>query len=134
MRREDWDVRLSKEVQASMDRPFAWGKNDCVTFAIRCEVALLGASTFPAPPDYDCEEGARAVLSDLGWTDISEVMDSRFSRVAVSYAQRGDIGLADVGRADGALCVCLGTRWAAPGPKGLRFLKMAADAPAWRIV
>jgi hypothetical protein len=127
----DWQSRLGALLAQRRAVPFAWGTNDCCTFACDCVQAIS---------DHDPAEGLRAhrtaeeatkVLQAIG--GVQSAADALLGpRIAPALAQVGDIGLADLeGRA--TLVVCVGDAWVGPGAEGsLRLpFEMVTDT-AWR--
>ena len=42
IRKEGWETRLYQTIEEWRDRPFEWGKSDCVAFSQSCLVAMSG--------------------------------------------------------------------------------------------
>lgn len=55
----DWEARLASYVDSMRGVPFAWGVNDCATFATGCAEAMLGSEIAGKPAfDYTDRRGA----------------------------------------------------------------------------
>lgn len=125
----NWPTRLDSYVCAMRDEPFAWGSNDCVSFAAGAVEAITGARpTLPVWAD------ARDALRELDARGgIAAAADTVLARRATPMrAQRGDVVLIDQGDRE-LLAVCIGDVFAAPGRCGLEFGPMTAARAAWVV-
>lgn len=135
LRRSDWPLLLEVFVERHRDTPFAWGHHDCVTFAIGW---LETVREDLAPRDdlaprlaYDtAHEAARA----LGAQPLAEAVEAwgELARIGVTFAQRGDLVLLDIGGRQ-TLGVCVGDTAAGPSTHGIEFAPMTAAVAAWRV-
>lgn len=119
-------------MQQAQAQPFAWGRNDCCTFAAEAVHAVTGRSVLPLlPGQWTSARTARTVLRQLG--GLQRACD-RFlgPRVAPALAQPGDIALVHMGRMN-ALAVHLGGYWMAPTAVGLQPMDAQWIASAWRV-
>jgi hypothetical protein len=131
----DWPARLAALVQQRQGEPFAWGPNDCASFAADAALALLGHDVLAElrAPRRNQREAARAIRAGGGLPAALERAGLR--RVAPELAQRGDLLLLPQGR-QRVLVVNLGDSLAAPGTQGLHHagLHYALQAvAAWRV-
>jgi hypothetical protein len=113
-------------------RSFAWGTNDCCTFAADWLV-VLGK---PDPMEgvrgtYQTAKEAmrlyRAGLLDRVTERLGEPMDNPLC------AQRGDIAVVEMANGREAAGVVAGEFVAVPGHNGLGFLPLTAAVAAWRV-
>lgn len=127
----DWPGRLIACVEAAREKPFAWGRHDCCTFAADCIEAMTGV---------DLAEGfrgtygsARAGLERLERMGGLEGLADRFlPRLERLWCSRGDVVLVPHGlRA--FLAVVIDHRAAAPGPRGLVFVPACRFSLAWEV-
>jgi hypothetical protein len=138
MRRQrpvDWPERLAALVAARAAAPFAWGTNDCCSFAADVALAVTGADPFAAHRGrYSTEAGAEDVVGPAGLTRFVEglMRDFGAEEVPVAAAQRGDWALLVLGNMP-LVGVVLGGRVAAPGPRGLAFVPFRRAERAWGI-
>jgi hypothetical protein len=138
MRRDrlaDWPERLAALVAARIDTPFAWGANDCCSFAADVAMAITGRDPFAAHRGtYSNEAGADDVVGPAGLARFVEglMRDFGAAEVAVSAAQRGDWSLVVVGNMP-LVGVVLGAQVAAPGNRGLAFVPFRRAERAWGI-
>jgi hypothetical protein len=103
-RLSNWEDGLSNFMVQNRNRPFEWGQWDCILFACAAAEAVTGedkAADFRG--QYTDETGARAALRKLGKGTLLRTVDSRFKRIPVTKAQRGDLIWHD-----GCVGVCLG--------------------------
>ena len=49
MRIENWDTKLSNYIVNSNNKKFRYGKNDCVTFVLKCIEVIVGKKVFDQP-------------------------------------------------------------------------------------
>lgn len=143
-RRENWEIALAGEIEASRARRWEWGEHDCATFALRCvgvqaSPEAAGAEEILAflkdIPDVTDGLSARRALRMLEADDLGEVMDRLADRVPLLAAGRGDIAAvaADPGPA-GPLALAViegGGLWVAAEPSGLLRLPLSAALAAW---
>jgi hypothetical protein len=138
MRRQrfhDWPERLAALVAARKDTPFAWGANDCCSFAADAALAVTGHDPFALHRGrYATEAGADDVVGPDGLTRFVErlMRDFGAEEVPVAAAQRGDWALLVVGNMP-LVGVVLGAQVAAPGVRGLAFVPFRRAERAWGI-
>ena len=131
----DWPERLAELVAARVAMPFAWGTNDCCTFAADVALAITGADPFAAHRGrYATEAGADDVVGPAGLTRFVEglMRDFGADEIPVATAQRGDWALVVVGNMP-LVGVVLGGQVAAPGTRRLAFLPFRRAERAWGI-
>lgn len=128
MRVADWPERLAALLEERRHAPFAYGTQDCATFAAAAVEAVTGERRWEPP--YSTE---REALRLMGGDLVGAVGDVLGAAVTPSRARRGDLVvlLADDGRQ--VLGVCIGERAAAPALDGLVFPPMSQAVAAWRI-
>ncbi len=130
-RREDWPERLHACIEARRGTPFAWGIQDCVTFAAACVASMTDEDPLADLPAWGSrEEADRALLAEGG---LLTAVNARFAPCDPARASRGDLVLVRSDAPLPALGVCLGAFCAAPGEQGLQFLPMTAARLAWRV-
>ncbi len=125
-RPDQWDKRLFEVVTGRLKTPFAWGTNDCVTFAAACVESMVGINYLDGMPTWDDEASALAAIQEVG--GMKPWLDSHFVAINPLEAQRGDLGLVGT-----ALNVCVGRGWAAPSGDGLAVTPMNSASEAWRV-
>lgn len=134
-RLDDWPARLHAYIRARHDMPFAWGSQDCCTFAISGGVeALTGVLLWPDVARPTTEFGATRFLVERGYRDpsglASELLGLPLSTPRL--AQRGDV-VAMPAENSVTLGICVGADVAAPGPTGLVFVSLIFGQMAWRV-
>lgn len=131
MRRTDWQERLAAFVRQREHMPFAWGANDCCSFAASAVEAVTGANPMAAVEPYADEFGAmRRVTRAGGMADL--VTQFLGTPVSPLMAAVGDVVLVENAER-GLLAVCNGTSVIAPGENGMVALDMNAAIAAWKI-
>lgn len=131
MRHPDWQQRFSAFGRARINMPFAWGSNDCCTFAAAAVEALTGAAPMAAVPPYDSAIVAARLVEEGGGL---EPLAASFLGASVPpvMAAVGDIVLV-INSEREMLGVCNGTNVLAPGAQGIAVLGMESALAAWKI-
>ncbi len=128
MRIEGWETRLAELVEARRRVPFAWGSNDCISFAADAVMALTGVDPLAA---WRGSYGADATF-DL----VTIEREFGRGRQQITAARRGDIVLMPFGAGSQIThggAVCLGEKSASPGELGLVFNPTRAARLFWPI-
>lgn len=126
-------MMLIDYVERYRNRAFEWGKNDCLTFALRWERLVTQNSRFTdAMFVYSNEAEANQLLCEHEVYDVFEVCDLRLERVITTMAQRGDI-IGHRIRKQPALGICIGKHFVIPSGKKLKFKPMQKAECAWRV-
>ena len=126
IRASNWPTLLAEFIEERRAMPFAWGRNDCATFAADWVLKASGcdlAASFRGR--YRTPLGAMRMLKPAGGVIGIAGGDCRLREVEVKRAGRGDI-LARMTPTGPALGICLGNVAAFVGPVGLIF---ASDNP-----
>lgn len=127
-RHPDWQRRLDAVIQAATERPFSWGRHDCITFAAECVEAVTGVDLLqPVRGTWHSQLQALRMLSKLG--GIPAVLTRHLgAEVPPLMARPGDVGITE----SGATVVCCGDLWRGPGACGLEFVHPFEIKQAWR--
>lgn len=129
MRLNDWQSRLAAVISERWSMPFAWGSQDCVTFASVCVLAVTGADHLAGMKWADERAAARA-LKKVGGLRAA-VASKLGAEIPLAMVQPGDVGMfADAGR--DTLTVWAGSAWLSTGEHGLVVIDPAALVTAWR--
>ena len=137
-RYEDWPARMREAIAMAGATPFAWGRHDCALFA--CTVVAAMTGTDPASHlrgTYATEAEAKAIIAANGGS--LEAMAAAIAaghgmpEVAVNFAQRGDLLLAQAARGH-ALGIVTGDTAAFAGPGGVyRIPVFSRGIRAWKV-
>ena len=129
----DWPERLAAFIEARRHLPFAWGSNDCATFAADALLAVTGADALgPLRGRWATEAQAQQVLGQLGgpaWA-ARRLLGRPLARAAA--APRGAVVCARM-QGQPILGVHLGAFWCAPGARGLEFRPALEERLAWGL-
>jgi hypothetical protein len=129
MRLRDWQSRLAACVAEHQAKPFAWGSNDCATFAAACVKAVTGEDRL-SDISWSTDRDALSVLNQNG--GLAAMASKRLGdEINPSMAQPGDIGITVQNGRD-ALCVCGGMHWHGPAAEGLATFAPEQVISAWR--
>lgn len=93
VRPEGWETRLLEAIEQHEARPFVWGRDDCLTFALACARAMVPEIKLEKLPAYDDERSAARVLAKRKWRDVGDALASAFEEVHPAFAHRGDLGV-----------------------------------------
>ena len=129
-RLETWPDRLQEFVESRRRTPFAWGSNDCCTFAVDAVEAVTGARVWAIT--WVDERGALRALADAGGAAVA--IATALGRPSQNWqdARRGDICLVDQDGRDVPL-LCIGLALAGPGVEGLAFRRLDEARLVWRV-
>lgn len=97
MIREDLPELLATYLQAAQTKKFVWGEHDCCLFAANFILSVTGED--PAVGfrnHYSTEIGSKRILKKHGLEDLMALLDSKFPRILLTQAKRGDVVLADL--------------------------------------
>lgn len=130
VRHADWPQRLALFVEQRRATPFAWGAQDCCTFACDAVVHMTGADPMASLRHIATATAARRLLKRIPLPILAAQHLGPMQTTAM--AQRGDLLLLEQ-RGQHLLGVCLGHQWAAPGHHGLVFGPMDGALGAWPI-
>lgn len=131
-RPEGWEQRFVAFLTGRAQMPFAWGANDCCTFAADCAEAITGTDPMADLRGYDSEIGAGRVLVKSGVESFEALVDAIFDEVPVGMARRGDLALAMQGNEAG-LMVVEGDWLVGPSEDGLKRVPRDRMIRAWRV-
>lgn len=136
MRRvEDWPERLLALIDSRRDLPFAWGENDCCTFAFDAVKAMTGVDPMADwRGRYDSAPGVAREMVRRGFKTLAEAVDAAMPEVLSSprLAQRGDVVMFDALEGP-ALAVVVGAHAAGVGPQGVTWVQMDQWTRAWKV-
>lgn len=131
MRRYDWQIQFAEFVRERLSMPFAWGSNDCCTFAASAIEAITGINPMADVTPYDSEMAAARLILRAG--DL-QALASQFLGAPLPplMAAVGDVVLVmNAGRE--LLAVCNGGTALAPGALGIEVVGMESAVAAWRV-
>jgi hypothetical protein len=128
----DWETRIGVYVESLRDQPFLWGKLDCAIFAAGAVEAMTGVDPMAGLSGYGSEAEADRVLKTETGGTLVRFMDSKFERVPVGFAHRGDLVMVDGGLAlaMGEVAIQVGEHGAR---EGLIRRPRAEWQRAWRV-
>ncbi len=131
MRRPDWQQRLSKYLEVRECVPFAWGSNDCCTFAAGAVEAMTGVDHLTTFGPYKSANAARILIRSYGGLDAL-ASAALGPSVGPQMAAVGDIVLL-VNEGRKMLALCNGTSVMAPGKHGIAVTGIEAAIAAWKV-
>lgn len=81
---------LEKTLAKYRDKPFEWGRFDCVAM-LRSHLVAMGHKRVPKLPGYGSATAARRALKEAGFADVAALLDSLLPRIAPAFALPGDV-------------------------------------------
>jgi hypothetical protein len=124
----NWEQTLSDYLIAQRKKTFAYGSFDCAHFVAGAVEAMTGENPMAEIREYDSELGSLRVLKELGFDDLEQFMDSKFTSILVGYAQTGDIVLHD-----GSLGIVIGAKAVFATEIGYTFVDRSDWLNAWEV-
>ena len=126
-----WWAALDGYVHSRMDQAFAWGVQDCCTFAADWVALATGADPMHDLRGLDTALAAHRKLDELG--GMLAAVDARLgAHIPGGMAQAGDVVLITLASGSKAMAVCLGAWLCAPAEQGLAMLPITDAEAAWR--
>jgi hypothetical protein len=127
----DWQLRFDAFVRERRSMPFAWGRNDCGTFAADCVQALTGERVLPELRTY--RNARQAIAAQRAGGGLDALATRAFGApISARMAGVGDVVLVKMGKRQ-AIGVCNGVTVLGPGPSGLVAVGMDGALIAWRV-
>lgn len=126
-----WPDLLAAYIESRRAMPFAWGGNDCFTFALGAVEAITGARDL-YPATWDDAMSAMREIEKHG--SYEAMISGVLGRPSQNWkeARRGDVVLAEQdGRPISALCV--GSVICGPSLAGLEFKALTDVRLVWRV-
>jgi len=141
-RHPQWDQRLHDCVTANLNKPYEFGRHDCLLWPAAAVRAVTGKDYGRGHRGkYDSIAKAYRYLQGLGFSGPEAFLDSLFDEKPVGFAGRGDLVLCHVDLAEtqqGILPgdvpgVCMGDFALIPGENGLLRLPRERWLKAWAV-
>lgn len=124
--------KLADFCHARRMQPYAWGTNDCVTFAADGVLAITGNDPITElRGTWSDAETAAAKIEEMG--GLINAVDARFKRREnKNLAQRGDLVMMRLASGP-SLAICVGMYAAAPGDEHMLLVPMAHASLVWEV-
>lgn len=133
MRVQDWEKRLKAAIQKHIDLPSQYGVSDCYLIADDAVEAVTGETMFgTGARRYTTPAGAGKQLRKRGFETVADAFRAKFTEIAPTLAQRGDIGVLE---RDGEICggVFTALGFAVRDAKRVLFLPATEAKTAFRV-
>tara|TARA_Y100000004_G_scaffold193383_1_gene255829 strand:+ start:254 stop:673 length:420 start_codon:yes stop_codon:yes gene_type:complete len=138
MRVENWDSKLQKVIKETIDKEkFNYGKNDCITFTLKCIETITGKKVFNHK--WKSLKDGKAIIKKLKKKDLLDIAlhvakENNFKLININFAQRGDVlYYKDEFDWDGTLGVCIGDKTMFNWKKGISLILNNQCKYCWRI-
>lgn len=130
---DDWDKRLSDYLTEMRNKPFKYGVNDCVLFAVKGVERMTGVNTYSSYIGYKTKKGADKIISEAG--GIEQLISKHFGpgHKNVRKARRGDLVLIKDTEISAGLVDDSGQFVLLPGEHGLVREPMSKVWRVWSI-
>lgn len=134
-RAPDWPEIMASFIASRSEMAFAWGANDCCSFAADLGRAMGCDDLIQGMRGYRSPKGALLKLRRHDYDGLAALCDARLGeRIPLAMAGRGDIALTP--RDDefgGALVVVTGQGLVGPGEHRMERYPLSAASIAWRM-
>lgn len=128
-RHSNWEQCLSDYLISKRHEPFQYGKHDCAHFVAGAVEAITGENPMAdITKDYKTEIGSLRVLKELGFDNVEQFTDSKFTSILVGFAQTGDIALHD-----GSLGIVISSKAVFASEIGYTFVDRSEWSNAWEV-
>ena len=118
-------MKLQTYIQMHINKPFRWGENDCVTFAIGWLEHQTGRDYLTEHRPWGTAQEAAKKLRDLG--GLFFLLDENLKRTNPAFAIDGDITIYEK-----TACIFSGRHVVSVGTDGLVFNDRMIVSCAWR--
>lgn len=127
-----WYEALDAFIAQRRARPFAWGSQDCCTFAADWVQLATGQDPLAGLRGLDTALSARRALAEQG--GLRALWDARLGpHQAGAFAQAGDLAMVAQEGGSTAMAVCVGSWLAVPGATQLDMLPVNRAEATWRV-
>lgn len=132
-RYDNWPLLLSAYLTERRTMPFAWGSNDCLTFAAKGVEAMTGHDFSAEYPAYTTEAEAIDILNSNG--GYEGIINACLGAGTDKYktAHRGDVALVMMGNPSAGLVDDTGQRIALLVPSGLIRVPLSRALKVWGV-
>lgn len=125
----NWEQTLSDYLISKRKEPFSYGSFDCAHFVAGAVEAITGENPMVGiEGSYDSQFGSLRVLKELGFDNLEQFMDAKFTSTLVGFAQTGDIVLYD-----GSLGVVVGSKAVFATEIGYTLIDRSDWLNAWEV-
>jgi hypothetical protein len=118
-------MKLPEYIQMHTNKPFKWGQNDCVLFAIGWLQLKTGKDYLTEHKPWRTAREASKKLRDLG--GLVGLFNNNLISIIPNMAQDGDLTVFD-----GTACIFSGRHIVSVGEGGLVFRDRCSATMAWR--
>lgn len=127
--------QLNAIIAQAMEAQWAYGIHDCTQFAIDCEMALTGRTTFPEfLRSYKSKTEGMVRLKELGFRNSWDFVSSRLDEISLKMVKRGDwVGHLAPGKSLG-IAANEYQFWAAHEKGGIVLQPIELASKAWRLI
>jgi hypothetical protein len=129
-RKDNWEAELSEYINSKRGtKAFAYGKNDCASFASGAVIAITGEDPIPEfRGQYKTARESLRALKEHGAGNLEKTIDGKFAEIEVGQAGRGDLAFFD-----GSVGVIVGQFAWFVGEDGLERVKREYWDKAWSV-
>ena len=139
MRVENWESKLALIIEETINKEkWALGKNDCLTFPVKCIEVITGIKVFDNK--YKSLKQIKNILNKMRSKDTLGVAlkvfeKYNFKQIDISRVQKGDVLYYRTDRADfgGTLGVCIGESVMFNWSESINLKKKEDCLIAWRV-
>ncbi len=131
----DWEARLARLVRERRNVPYAYGTNDCATFAQDAVFAVTGIVLLPGVERPRGFLAAARFMISRGWENVEEMTTDILGETSSDdplRSRRGDIVSFEKG-GEKHLAVRVGSEAVSPLDRGLGVIGSRHWARSWKV-
>lgn len=125
-----WPDRLIAYIDARAEAPFAWGPNDCCTYAADGVMAITGED--PMPELRGAYADAASALRLIAEKPLRDRLAEKFTTVPTGMARRGDVAIVNQEGRE-IVMIVEGATLVGPGAEGAVRLPRKAMLAAFKV-
>lgn len=126
----DWPDRLIAFIDARAGQPFAWGPNDCCTYAADGVAAITGED--PMPELRGAYADAAGALRLIAEKPLRDRLGEKFETMPLGRARRGDVAIVEQEGRD-VVMIVEGATLVGPGAEGAVRVPRTAMLAAFKV-
>lgn len=126
----DWPTRLIAFIDERAAAPFAWGPNDCCTYAADGVLAITGED--PMPELRGAYIDAAGALRLIAEKSLRDRLAEKFEAIPIGQARRGDVVIVEQEGRE-VVMIVEGATLVGPGANGAVRLPRKATRAAFKV-
>ena len=120
-------------IATRMQQPFAWGTQDCCTFAADWVLQATGHDPMATLRGLDSALAANRALDSLGGMLAAWDAHMPEPHIPGPFCTAGDLAMVTLANGHKAMAVCTGSHLAAPATDGILMMGVEFAEATWRV-